>query len=898
MHGSSANVLFADVANTPVPMRRAGERGRCSSARRGPASCSSCIVVWLGRGRRRSIPRPASAEDLSTYPPARGRPAHARTCAGLPGPAAPGRGGPAGKKTIGLARGRTAARAVVRGLGEQVRQDRPRSVRIWPAQLSQAGLRPDVPPPHPPARAGRRGVAVDPPGRAGPGGRAGPPPRTGRAGREGQQDQSRHPPGDRVGRGGPGAVKEDGTGQAGKPGLHRRPARGTCSGRELSWRSGRGVGKLNRCRPESFATRGSCGGSAGHTPGSEHPGRGSARLPELLRRPARPALAEAAQRRLRLPRRPRRRRALGRPARRAARRPATRSQAGGAAAFRDVDPGRGRPRPRRRGAAGLPRATTPTCSPTSTTRELFSPFFLARVFEAVPGQRRPRRGRRRPSADASSPGSTTSSAIGPSPCWRPGRRASPTTTSATGPLPLFLRGRGRRLRAATTTLVERALEILARDRPGPARRGASSTSTCSTSWPSTCAPTTTATRSTAGPTTSSASGTRTTSTTRAATAATSSARSRSTPCWTASRHAGDARPRPSASSRRRRCWPAPSSWRPASAAAARRPTTRRPRWPTLLPRIARYRDAFYEQLLEHARRRRTPTGCARSRRRRASRSAAPGSTSTPTSPATAPRSCSSATWRCCSPRWATPRPAATRPRRIPAVSVRLLSEILGRLTQRPASRSTTAELRRGGRALAGGRGPAAARHRLRRLRRPVEHPRLPGAVPAVAGPRGQPSATRASTNWCRSVEQTFDLYARLMSEAAAAGDGGAGRAAGGGHGAAGGVVGPLRHRRGQRRAPRPRRRGGGVGARTSPRPWPRWHERGEAAADLAFWRDQLDDFRSPKAFALVVDALLRKGDYRAALALLTNWLGQAEQVPLEDGDLFVPRPRPALDARR
>jgi hypothetical protein len=64
----------------------------------------------------------------------------------------------------------------------------------------------------------------------------------------------------------------------------------------------------------------------------------------------------------------------------------------------------------------------------------------------------------------------------------------------------------------------------------------------------------------------------------------------------------------------------------------------------------------------------------------------------------------------------------------------------------------------------------------------------------------------------------------------------------------------------------------------------RWHERGEAAGDLAFWREHLDNFRSPKAFASVVDALLRKNDFRAAMALLVNWLGQAEQVPLEDGE--------------
>jgi len=64
----------------------------------------------------------------------------------------------------------------------------------------------------------------------------------------------------------------------------------------------------------------------------------------------------------------------------------------------------------------------------------------------------------------------------------------------------------------------------------------------------------------------------------------------------------------------------------------------------------------------------------------------------------------------------------------------------------------------------------------------------------------------------------------------------------------------------------------------------RWHERGEASADLAFWREHLDNFNTPKAFALVVDALLHKEDYRAALALLMTWLGQSEQVPLEEGE--------------
>jgi len=64
----------------------------------------------------------------------------------------------------------------------------------------------------------------------------------------------------------------------------------------------------------------------------------------------------------------------------------------------------------------------------------------------------------------------------------------------------------------------------------------------------------------------------------------------------------------------------------------------------------------------------------------------------------------------------------------------------------------------------------------------------------------------------------------------------------------------------------------------------RWHEQGEASTGVGFWKQHLRSFHSPKAFALVVDALLRKGDFRASMALLMNWLGQAEQAPLEDGD--------------
>ena len=64
----------------------------------------------------------------------------------------------------------------------------------------------------------------------------------------------------------------------------------------------------------------------------------------------------------------------------------------------------------------------------------------------------------------------------------------------------------------------------------------------------------------------------------------------------------------------------------------------------------------------------------------------------------------------------------------------------------------------------------------------------------------------------------------------------------------------------------------------------KWRERGAGAADLGFWREQLDGFKSSEAFALVVDALLAKHDFRAAASLLVTWIGQAGEVPLVQGE--------------
>ena len=59
-----------------------------------------------------------------------------------------------------------------------------------------------------------------------------------------------------------------------------------------------------------------------------------------------------------------------------------------------------------------------------------------------------------------------------------------------------------------------------------------------------------------------------------------------------------------------------------------------------------------------------------------------------------------------------------------------------------------------------------------------------------------------------------------------------------------------------------------------------WHEGGAAAGDLAFWRQHVEQFRSPKAYALVIETLLDHRDPVAAMALLVQWLSQAEEIPL------------------
>jgi hypothetical protein len=305
---------------------------------------------------------------------------------------------------------------------------------------------------------------------------------------------------------------------------------------------------------------------------------------------------------------------------------------------------------------------------------------------------------------------------------------------------------------------------------------------------------------------------------------------------------------------------------------------------TLIPRIARYRDAFYEQLLgriggAHADRlrqeqatTRQPFGAARQHlnaylaRHRATQlqqrylsllfaeMGYPGAS----------------------------REAASR---IPTVSLRLLSEIFGRLTSGRVEvdkgdlRTAAARLPEVEDLLQRGIACGALADPWNILGFQGLFPLSPAREDSVRDPR--------LDELVHVVEQIFNLYARLMSEAAATGDGDLVRALGAGHKKlaawwdqfATTSVGDVRHVLGSEAAESAANVASALAV---------WHDRGEAPADLAFWRKHLDHLRSPKAFYLVIDTLLKKGDYRAALALLTHWLGNVEQLPLENGDYSFP----------
>jgi hypothetical protein len=61
-----------------------------------------------------------------------------------------------------------------------------------------------------------------------------------------------------------------------------------------------------------------------------------------------------------------------------------------------------------------------------------------------------------------------------------------------------------------------------------------------------------------------------------------------------------------------------------------------------------------------------------------------------------------------------------------------------------------------------------------------------------------------------------------------------------------------------------------------------WSQRALNSNDVAFWRQHREGFTSPAAFAQVIEPLIARQEYRAAMALLMTWLSEGELVPLEE----------------
>ena len=63
-----------------------------------------------------------------------------------------------------------------------------------------------------------------------------------------------------------------------------------------------------------------------------------------------------------------------------------------------------------------------------------------------------------------------------------------------------------------------------------------------------------------------------------------------------------------------------------------------------------------------------------------------------------------------------------------------------------------------------------------------------------------------------------------------------------------------------------------------------WHKASASAGDVAFWAPHAAMFDSPQAYALVISGLLDRNDFIASLALLIHWLSRADEIPLEQTD--------------
>ncbi len=64
-----------------------------------------------------------------------------------------------------------------------------------------------------------------------------------------------------------------------------------------------------------------------------------------------------------------------------------------------------------------------------------------------------------------------------------------------------------------------------------------------------------------------------------------------------------------------------------------------------------------------------------------------------------------------------------------------------------------------------------------------------------------------------------------------------------------------------------------------------WQRAGAAAGNIRFWASHAEMFESPKAYALVIEALMERKDFVGAMGLLVYWLSQAHRVGLQSGSV-------------
>jgi hypothetical protein len=313
---------------------------------------------------------------------------------------------------------------------------------------------------------------------------------------------------------------------------------------------------------------------------------------------------------------------------------------------------------------------------------------------------------------------------------------------------------------------------------------------------------------------------------------------------------------------------------------------------TLVPRIARYRDAFYTRLLE-----RTPGEVGERLREEAKRLRQPlGGIRQHLNQELARQRAAQLQDRHLALVFADlgyPRAGREQSARIPTASVRMLTEI--RLRQVAAELA----VRRGELAQAAPLLPEIEDliHRgieCGALADPWNILGYQGLYPLFQAREDSVHDTR-NDELIEALARQFDLYARLLAAAASAGDqplqdqlsSAARRLADWWDQFATYEVSDVPRLRGSERAD---------AALHVARALARWSSESRVLSsesrfgtELRFWREHREGFTSPAAFAQVVEALLQQREWRSAMALLMTWLSEAETIALAEGDVSFHR---------